>query len=29
MRLVAEALRLRDGGYRALLRVGPRVKLAR
>jgi hypothetical protein len=29
MRLVADAIRLRDGGYRALLRVGPRVKLAR
>jgi hypothetical protein len=29
MRLVADATRLRDGGYRELLRVGPRVKLAR
>jgi len=29
MRLVADAIRLRDGGYRALLRVGLRVKLAR
>jgi hypothetical protein len=29
MRLVADAIRLRDGGYRELLRVGPRVKLAR
>ncbi len=29
MRLVADAIRLRDGGYRALLRLGPRVKLAR
>jgi hypothetical protein len=29
MRLVADAIALRDGGYRALLRVGPRVKLAR
>jgi len=29
MRLVAEAIRLRDGGYRALLRTDPRVKLAR
>lgn len=27
MRLVADAIALRDGGYRALLRVGPRVKL--
>jgi hypothetical protein len=29
MRLVADAIALRDGGYRALLRVGPRVKLTR
>jgi hypothetical protein len=29
MRLVADAIALRDGGYRALLRVGPRMKLAR
>jgi hypothetical protein len=29
MRFVADAIALRDGGYRALLRVGPRVKLAR
>jgi hypothetical protein len=29
MRLVADAIALREGGYRALLRVGPRVKLAR
>jgi hypothetical protein len=29
MRLVADAVRLRDGGYRALLRLGPRVKLVR
>ncbi len=29
MRLVADAFALRDGGYRTLLRVGPRVKLAR
>ena len=29
MRLVADAIALRDGGYRALLCVGPRVKLAR
>lgn len=29
MRLFADAVRLRDGGYRALLRLGPRVKLAR
>ncbi|MBU8547188.1 DUF2285 domain-containing protein [Roseomonas sp. F4] len=29
MRLVADAIRLRDGGYRGLLRQGPRVKLAR
>jgi hypothetical protein len=27
MRLVADAIALRDGGYRALLHVGPRVKL--
>lgn len=29
MRLVADAIRLRDGGYCALLRVGPRVTLTR
>jgi len=29
MRLVADAVALRDGGYLALLRAGPRVKLAR
>jgi len=29
MRLVADAIALRDGGYRALLRVGARVKVAR
>lgn len=29
MRLVADASRLRDGGYRGLLRLGPRVKIAR
>jgi hypothetical protein len=29
MRLVVDAIALRDGGYRALLRVGLRVKLAR
>lgn len=29
MRLVADAIALRDGGYRALLRVGPHVKFAR
>jgi hypothetical protein len=29
MRLVADAIRLRDGGYRALLRIGPRVTLTR
>jgi hypothetical protein len=29
MRLVADAIALRDGGYRALLRVGPRVTLTR
>ncbi|MBR0683940.1 DUF2285 domain-containing protein [Roseomonas eburnea] len=29
MRLVADAIALRDGGYRALLRLGPRLKLAR
>jgi hypothetical protein len=29
MRLVADAIALRDGGYRALLRLGPRLKLTR
>jgi hypothetical protein len=29
MRLVADPIALRDGGYRALLHAGPRVKLAR
>lgn len=29
MRLIADAIRLRDGGYLALLRSGPRVKLTR
>ncbi|WP_211847593.1 DUF2285 domain-containing protein [Neoroseomonas eburnea] len=29
MRLVADAIALRDGGYRALLRAGPRVDLTR
>lgn len=29
MRLVADAVRIRDGGYRTLLRTGPRVKLTR
>jgi hypothetical protein len=29
MRLVADAIALRDGGYRALLRASSRVKLAR
>lgn len=29
MRLVTDAVRLRDGGYRALLRIGPRVTLTR
>lgn len=28
MRLVAEGIRLRDGGYRGLLRLGPRIKLS-
>lgn len=28
MRLVAEGIRLRDGGYRGLLHLGPRIKLA-